>query len=113
MEANELRLGNFINFEQTTHVVSGIVNKTIYSFWLKDIEKKDLYSAVIYDYKPLPITEEWKEKLKDTPLFMDKIGFVIFKNGYTYSFIWEDYPFVHQLQNLYFALTGEELTLNT
>jgi len=60
--------------------------------------------------KPIPLTEEWKEKIKDNKfLFIDSQGFVIFKNSYSYAFVFEDYPFINQIQNLYFALTNEEL----
>jgi hypothetical protein len=97
MDAKELRVGNYV-----------IHHHNIGMDLFAQIEcgnDIDMYK----DFSPIPLNEEWKEKLKNTPLFMDKIGFVIFKNGYTYSFIWEDYPFLHQLQNLYFTISGEEL----
>ena len=103
MKATELRIGNFVYRQNDKLVKQGQGQRNA----IYKIENVNIQSASKYD--PVPLTQEWKEKLKNTPLFIDKIGFVIFKNGYTYSFIWEDYPFLHQLQNLYFAISGEEL----
>jgi len=62
---------------------------------------------------PIPLTEEWLERFNWNPpkdigvsfsLTTDEIHFVA---GNYYKKI----EYVHQLQNLYFALTGEELTV--
>jgi hypothetical protein len=74
-------------------------------------------------YKPIPITEKWLLKLGAKKLsdnFFD-IGYLKFKiHSHQYGI---DFHFgnggkhyikphyVHSLQNLYFALTGEELTI--
>jgi len=68
------------------------------------------------DCQPIPLTEEWLLKFGfETQGIMAKVW--ILKNinvwaldgGFANDL---DYPinYVHQLQNLYFALTGEELT---
>ena len=63
--------------------------------------------------EPILLTEEFKTEFgKDKLVLVDKSGFVIFKNGYAYQFVFGDYPYIHQLQNLYFALTQTELTLS-
>ena len=99
MQASELRIGNLV---QTKHAQSN------YQITAKDI--LDI-SQGRFPIEPIPITKEWHLKLKDTPIFTDKQGFVIFKNHFAYAFTWDEYPFVHTLQNLYFALTREELTI--
>ena len=96
LTAQDLRIGNYVSF----------VGKDIYKV---DILYQDY--CLLPVWIPIPLTEEWKEKLKDTSMFTDKQGFVIFKNEYSYSFTWNEYPYVHQLQNLFFALTGLELEI--
>lgn len=85
-------------------------------------------------FRPIELTEEWLLRFgfkKDEdgaydsrndesyPLFMGRISIVnkqkefflwISIDDYFYSFAWTKIKYVHQLQNLYFALTGEELT---
>lgn len=69
------------------------------------------------DVTPIPLTEEWllkwfgedgvgcyAEENNMVELFLNNGDYLIPKNRLQY---------VHQLQNLYFALTGEELTLTT
>ena len=130
MKANELRIGNFIIYEKTTHYVSGITHNTVFSHWHKDAEMVDEYMDIIDYYDPIQLTEEWLMKfgfidrkiligcLCFMEIDIDGTDFNIFirqgniENEDT-DLILLDEPilYVHQLQNLYFALTGEELTL--
>ena len=119
MKASELRIGNLVNSE------SCFTNKlTLYN--LIQIEMNPNHP-----YKPIPLTEEWLLKFgfKDSQNMYDnrwetEDGFEIEIQGKDYAYcIWggEDAPatthfighcqHVHQLQNLYFALTGEELII--
>jgi hypothetical protein len=69
---------------------------------------------------PIPITEEWlvrfgfEHEETEYSNFQNKDGVrLFFHNGvWNYSSLNTVIKSVHQLQNLYFALTGEELTLN-
>jgi hypothetical protein len=82
------------------------------------VENSDGNYAIPSDkLKPIPLTEEWLLKFG-----FDKIDFQFIKNGiklfpirdlyYRGNFpIKSDIKYVHQLQNLFFALTGEELTI--
>lgn len=114
VKSSELRIGNILKDSNgKEYAVSG---HGIYS--LTVIENGDLCAN---NFMPIPLSEEW----------LLKLGFE--KSGSTYSkrelyfnmavsnnnVIWKfthTYPrqreiyFVHQLQNLYFALAGEELT---
>lgn len=127
MKATELRIGNFVDRENSGHLLE-ITKEHLY-YW-------DKFKCVLF---PMRLTEEW----------LLKFGFEKHKNGYTwflekdcngdlrtsedhdedmldsFSIDMEDVNvfyfngiskmpdiqirFVHQLQNLYFALTEEEL----
>ena len=110
MNANELRIGNLLQFG------GGFVEVDIVI--LRDL---DIYPQS--QLKPIPITknllfkfgfenqensnfwrcEQWDELyLLGSDLHFDY-------EGKTIAIV----KYVHQLQNLYFALTGEELTLNS
>lgn len=113
MKANELRIGNFVFFKSDITGQEKVmeINWQFFAedFWIKDS-------------RPIPLTEEWLlkfgfEKLKfSIPNAFDnrKIRIKEDKRGFwisaAYNFIL--LKSVHQLQNLYFALTGEELIYN-
>ena len=128
MKATELRLGNYIklmfNYEdyETIQVTSDE---------LVDVDKKQA------DYEPFPLTEEWLYKFgfknidkgdNDYITYTDSnhdyyLQIDVRRRDGKYSildnsfddlrdFSMVDISYVHQLQNLYFALTGEELILN-
>jgi len=119
MKANELRLGNYVGFWGTTDFVTQ-VNEI-------EIETNAYNNVSINDVKPIPLTEEWLIKFGFFPSKY-KDGYTISPYGkneflldkeYTDEGEWdfctdENYlktiKYVHQLQNLYFALTNEELT---
>lgn len=72
----------------------------------------------IATYEPIPLTEEWFYKFgfSKSNVWFEKNGIELFNIADLYFRakypIKADVKFVHQLQNLYFALTGEELTVN-
>jgi len=116
MKASELRIGNYVYFED-------------------ELLKFDFEMGWNFDYiKPIPLTEEWLLKFgfkKDLDgsfvfgllsMFKDKR---LKQNVYIYTESTQSLSdgqwvvindlklqYVHQLQNLYFALTNEELTFN-
>ena len=93
MNARELRIGNLV-YEDDNNVVL-------------EIDEWDLTN--IGTIKPIPLTEEWLVKLK-----MEHNESLTKGNGtYWFTLITPHTPitYVHQLQNLYFALTGEELKI--
>jgi hypothetical protein len=125
MKANELRIGNYLQGK------SRFVKVTkIYSEHAIGIGSGDPYyvSGENPCLTPIPLTEEWLLKfgfLHSLRLddFMFKKGndcFQIqpYKEGFSNSVLYNDMEIVdrlqhvHQLQNLYFALTGEELTID-
>jgi hypothetical protein len=116
MKANELRIGNWVEHNQPKRGYYTTVQESTFSV---NVEKL---------FKPIPLTEEWLLKfgfLHSLRLddFMFKKGndcFQIqpYKEGFSNSVLYNDMEIVdrlqhvHQLQNLYFDLTGEELTIN-
>ncbi len=112
MNASELRIGNYYNQFGNTEKVSWSTLKT-----LEESTTEQLWC------KPIPLTEEWllkfgfeKKGVNRTRWIFWKIDLVEDEKG-IYSFdesrIYIDINYVHQLQNLYFALTGEELTFKS
>ena len=118
MKANELRIGNLVkdSFGVIEISITGesYFEKTIYDFG------KIEFASI---YEPIPLTEEWLlkfgfEKKKgyydryyysidgmdiriDADMFETEVGECLYKT----------IKYVHQLQNLYFAINDEELTM--
>ena len=110
MKNTEIRIGNIIN---RNGLIVAVDEQT---FWdMKNNPKQ---------YEPVPLTEDWLEKFGfQKTKFESSIKTlkyewtsIYFNNGYIeISVRGHSYPVsiqhAHQLQNLYFALTGEELTI--
>jgi len=118
MKATELRIGNLVNCSDV--VEQGVMLNVIDwqdLKWLSEDEKG--FNLV---HKPIPLTEEKLLKFGfykniDTELF-EKDGFQIDISVIKCLFYlpefgdwYKELEYLHQLQNLYFALTNEELTL--
>lgn len=129
MKANNLRIGNWLEFEDKTMTVSSIhIDDTI--------RFKVPYGGSIGCFKlsahikPIPLTEEWLLRFGFENYETDKSR-VYRLNGFMATYVFngrfkgkrylkyhnitfEDFghiQHVHQLQNLYFSLTGEELEI--
>ena len=116
MKANELRIGNYVN-DSIGLITIGLNG---------NIKFADVYH-------PIPLTEEWLLKFGlekryagwfeirsrfdgDYDEFSYNINtkeiHLLQDSGRKYEVHLCNIKHVHQLQNLYFALTGEELTIN-
>lgn len=106
MEANELRIGNYA-------VYGG-------SYIRMDVREFTNFVRFPETYSPEVLTEEWLIKFGFTE-FGSKDRMVVNNNGRSLAvefaecrnlWLWQgiELKYVHQLQNLFFALTGEELT---
>lgn len=105
MKAKELRIGNLVKRNNIVVVCDFMSISDCYQ--LPD------------EYEPIPLTEEWLVRFG-----WEKSGEWFYKDYYEINLngifnpsdahytIHNDIKYVHQLQNLYFALTGEELTTN-
>lgn len=129
MKATDLRIGNWIIHEDTFGMVYNETTKQI-------TNGSELDDLQLSQSKPIPLTEEWLVKfgfekswscmdydryqkegfnmLKDygeqcIKLPRDGGGYIHLNCGYYDNEI--DFDYVHQLQNLYHALTGKELTI--
>ncbi len=126
MKANELRIGNFVStrFENKSFVVTGIRNQHTKDGDFELIFLSNGKSFLPVHIEPIPLTEEWllkfgfKQKKLDS--YFDTTKWSDGKNIITVNtdlFVTMESTFhkraeyVHTLQNLYFALTGEELTI--
>ena len=118
MEATELRIGNFLNYKNTDDLA------TVELIHKKHYDCRDEFGNFTPNgnYEPIPLTKEWFEKFGyydvnmpshftkdemtiDEHKFWDCNGmFIDDKNGVRIKY-------VHQLQNLYFALYQKELTI--
>jgi hypothetical protein len=120
MKASELRINNWIQFRHTETPVRITLGDFVREYNDEHLE----------DYEPIPLTEEWLLKFGfDSVKTWYEINdqFISLKPEYDgcggFDFfvftIDMDRPmyvtfieYVHQLQNLYFAITGQELNLN-
>jgi len=134
MKANELRIGNLIQYKiEDLLDVRKVFNEvnvvdSMDISYISDCEK--LNSE--HTYSPIPINKEWLVNLGFKRIEQDDKGNELCNTLYSIShkgnlgtidldlWQWDSWQFdncsysikyVHQLQNLYFALTGEELTL--
>jgi hypothetical protein len=114
LRASELRIGNI-----TTLGVVSLIDQDV--FRVVDSEG-DSFKNTWAEIKPIPITEEWLLKFgfEKTEWYFNSYRLVIGNNDYAIlidldgncevgDIITCKIQYVHQLQNLYFALTGEEL----
>ena len=126
MKANELRIGNWIECSEVDEF-GNLVYKA-YQVSVSDIWNIRYDQIRKKEYEPIPLTEEWLLRFGFRNMVPSKGGFsfdlnklmihlpsIEYPSGRTYYNSWcimGKYPeSVHQLQNLYFALTGQELEL--
>jgi spore maturation protein CgeB len=111
MKANELRIGNWVS------TIYGMEFQ-VYPMAFKQMPTDEKNNLILTTWKPIPLTEEWLLKLGFIPNpYEDRYEKGVLHvecmktKGETYLWV-ENMPhikYVHELQNLYFALTGEEL----
>lgn len=129
MKANELRIGNWVNVpvkEQSPFRIDAfehLSDKFIKVAMFHPEYGESVHPLTWYggDLEPIPLTEEILLKCgfeEDANLFHNNIA--LYKNGvggfnYNANYFEHDnlisVDYLHQLQNLYFALTGEELKI--
>lgn len=117
IDPKELRIGNWI-----IHPDNG--------FWQWQFSRDDWDWYEMEKFKPIELTPEILEQCgfekgerfyKDTDAYWDETKRYFISNQWFHRkqagegsiILARDLFYVHQLQNLYFALTGEELTIKT
>ena len=124
MKTNELRIGNFVFTDGELSKILGIYHDGRIS--TTKYEGGDLVNFI----DPIPLTEEWllRHKFEKSKTFQgwDSMKIINDAGGFFHlvyrmydgrwdflmigsSVIMAEIIYVHQLQNLYFALTGNEL----
>lgn len=116
MNARDLRIGNIVFDKSRSEHDFEKLGNGIYRVSSHAIERFD---AGFMDLKPVHLTSEWLERFgaevslnclyhltKGHP-----IGFFDKENRFAYITLDIDVKYVHQLQNIHFALTGSELQL--
>lgn len=113
MEANELRIGNF-----TYHSELGIVEViAVGKDYIHCLFNGETFYESIGRFSPVPLVEEWLLKfgfkLENNTYWNENVSILGLEND---RYIHFDggrvfIRSIHQLQNLFFALKGEELTL--
>jgi hypothetical protein len=123
MKAEELRIGNLVYITDETYSMfyKQETEINIHNLMYLSGETKE---PIEFSLEPIPLTEEWLVKFGFNILLTEKESILYRKNsqdvnvhpigGFTYGV--RGVPVVkiknvHQLQNLYFALTGEELAI--
>lgn len=132
MNASELRVGNWVRHRGT--------NGKVQATYFEGVELSDTYglnewNPVMAEVEPIPLTEEILFKcgfqvMESSSAKEFYIGINPVTKDWLFSLVWLERPdlikapnapfyrngahtiyHVHQLQNLYFALTGEELKI--
>jgi hypothetical protein len=116
MKANELRIGNYVHMDMSIDDIE-VVRLKIGDLALFAIEARELYRIPLTEARLLKFGFEWKgliSKGRYLTIFTPCGKALVFKDNY-FIFagvtIETQIQYVHQLQNLYFVLTGEELKL--
>lgn len=119
MKAEELRIGNIIKINDTETVVEG------FSTWDNLIQSSDFAERDISEFEQIPLTEEWLLKFGakwDSDYVALEVNKLTIRThlpnmkpasifAYFDGIRIKQLKYVHELQNLYFALTGQELTI--
>ena len=124
ISANELRIGNWVNQRNRKYV-----GKSLYPFKVRIQDLKYLEGKTTFKERTegIPLTPEILEKagfekVREESCEIDLDHFRISYDGQTFLLYDNDFgpgsgvllfhiKYLHQLQNLYFALTGQELNI--
>lgn len=124
IDPKELRYGNLVTATFGTESVYSILEIKQATYTIHDTEK--WHSIRHKDVNPIPVTNEWLRTLGLTGEIANYTNDVIYNDGKGFAFwcynksvyqfatgsVSVRFEYIHQLQNLYFALTGRELSIN-
>lgn len=133
IDPKELRIGNIVGYDDLWYVVSSIIEPIeLETTHRIGFENSSLRKAARH-IQPIPLTEEWLLRFgfsgstpHESPYFYsyavgastlrinpdNGVVWIVASNGGLFNNP-KLIEHVHQLQNLYFALTGQELTIKT
>ena len=120
IQAREIRIGNIIQFDDTSedivrveYVFQSDEMWFIQWTWISGKGSFKSGNSILEDFEPIPLSPEILEKAG-----FEKCSCGGWKQGELHLYKGFNYErkriikYLHQLQNLYFSLTGEELTIN-
>lgn len=119
MKTEELRIGNWLCINGENRQVHSLATNEIDAIGYKNARCE-------WTFEPIPLTEQWLKDFGFKKTRLDGYLIPLSRKGheFTYSLYWDkgtvytgdsahygcfQFKYVHQLQNLYFALTGKEL----
>jgi hypothetical protein len=114
MKNTELRIGNLVEIYGKVETVVDVMCDSVNTLNIEGAH----YGLV----NPVPLTEDWLLRLgfeKKQPnctwyrknrVTINVFNDVAFRLNTNCNYVYKPFKHVHQLQNLYFSLTGEELT---
>jgi hypothetical protein len=120
LKPQDLRIGNYINYEFTTHVVAELHEDKLIHHWRNSMV--DGYVTKYYQILSIPLTHTELEKLgfeekekgyfRDSNFFLAEIGedfwlCELIEGNKVVRFAKVD--FVHELQNMFYFFTKQEL----
>ncbi len=120
MKASELRIGNWVNlYDDYNSQVTGLTNTK--KVWCVSDPTDEECAWSTDKIKPIPLTEEWLlnfgfEIEEGDFMTLNYKGVFLssttpFKEVVCESYHESTIQHVHQLQNFYYAITGEEITI--
>ena len=125
MKTTELRIGNYLIADIGNVKVESVLGST-YRLYCHSIDEDYLADYKISDLKPIPLTEDILLKCgfvkQDNELIMkvNTYGCLVYWHKEMFLMMGQfadctdtiDCKYLHTLQNIYFALCGEELNIN-
>jgi len=122
--ATDYRIGNIIQYNkeiESTGTITSLIADFVAGLDYCQIDYRTNKKHWLINIKPIEITEEWLmkigyEKMPSGTYLQPNLGnFIWFEEGLKCSIAGEYYPenikYIHQLQNLHFALTQRELAV--
>lgn len=125
LKIQDFRIGNYVNSTHKDYVnftyVTEVQELTGWAFWHYQRRDEPNHELELRALSPIPLTEQWLldfgfEKIAGQyKLMIGSIALVIRIYGTCYTELGSLYlddaiQYVNQLQNLYYCLTGKELT---
>lgn len=125
----DLRINNLVLYRGEVSVVKGVLKTSV--DLLVDPCVRFTKMALLENIQPIPLTEEWLVKIGFSCISRHSFHNYALPNNFIISMWMQDKPisgfeergvcywgehfialrFVHQVQNLYFTITGQELTI--
>ena len=123
LKAKELRIGNYVEYRIEDELDSRKEWWEVTVIDSDDINWLEKESPESTDYRPIPITEEWLlnfgfKKLVNNFSFLENSIYSIEKEKKDWQVYYSsndrmlNIKYIHQLQNLFYCLCGEELTFS-